>query len=528
MRPLCRGVVALTLLALAGTAGAEEAKGEAMYKKIIGMYVHQHWSYNHPYAARTWSLDDWRGYMDGLKRIGYNTVLIWPVLETMPNPLTESDRANLEKVAKVIEMGHKEFGMRVYVTISPNAAAKDEEARKYTFQDRPFFYTDRRVNVEDPRALGDLIAWRKQLFEPIKETDGVFIIDSDPGGYPGSTNIDFAYLLNAHRVMFDELRPGIELYYWIHVGWESYCKYYETGHFEMGGQEEVEDAIRLLAREAPEPWGLASGRGPGVADALGMSDRVMSYLYGAIEGEPSFPMSNFGGTTAYDAGKTVGARGGMGNSQTHCIQLANAFAFVRGAQGLPCEEADYVKFAEELIPGQGAAIVAAWKAGSELDPEAMDAAANRLAQLTADQLNPGVLKGLLFNDPQRFVNDLVMQLRLRAALERFHAAVNQEPRDTARVADTLEDFVEAASTWQGQHGYKNMWWWPRMDEALVKLNSPAVDEALARKEYRSKSTDKTPFEQVQEGYYLVETYTPHLIEAMRQTVAEMKTAAPKG
>ncbi len=51
------------------------------------------------------SLDDWRGYMDGIKRLGYNTVLIWPMMETMPEPLTPSDEANLAKIAKVIEHG---------------------------------------------------------------------------------------------------------------------------------------------------------------------------------------------------------------------------------------------------------------------------------------------------------------------------------------------------------------------------------------------------------------------------------------
>src|ERR1700722_13296847 len=56
-------------------------------EKIIGMYVHQHWPYNHPYAARTWTLEYWRVYADGLHRLGYNTFLIWPMLETMPDPL---------------------------------------------------------------------------------------------------------------------------------------------------------------------------------------------------------------------------------------------------------------------------------------------------------------------------------------------------------------------------------------------------------------------------------------------------------
>jgi hypothetical protein len=52
----------------------------------------------------------------------------------------------------------------------------------------------------------------------------------------------------------------------------------------------------------------------------------------------------------------------MGNAQTHCLQLPNTFAFARGAAGLPLGEQDYVRFADDLIPGQGTLIVQAWRA----------------------------------------------------------------------------------------------------------------------------------------------------------------------
>ena len=37
-------------------------------KKLIGMYVHECWVHNHPYATRTWTDDDWHGYLDGFPR----------------------------------------------------------------------------------------------------------------------------------------------------------------------------------------------------------------------------------------------------------------------------------------------------------------------------------------------------------------------------------------------------------------------------------------------------------------------------
>ena len=51
-------ILAASVLVYAGTARAESSSG-----KILGMYIHQHWAYNQPYSARTWSLDDWKAYL---------------------------------------------------------------------------------------------------------------------------------------------------------------------------------------------------------------------------------------------------------------------------------------------------------------------------------------------------------------------------------------------------------------------------------------------------------------------------------
>ena len=34
---------------------------------LLGMYIHEGWPYKHPYAARTWTVEDWRGYADGME-----------------------------------------------------------------------------------------------------------------------------------------------------------------------------------------------------------------------------------------------------------------------------------------------------------------------------------------------------------------------------------------------------------------------------------------------------------------------------
>ena len=107
-------------------------------QKLVGMYIHQHWPYNHPYAARTWTVEDYRGYADGMKKLGYNMLVIWPVLETMPNPLTPSDQQNLAKMKQVISMLHREFGMRVMLALCPNIVANNQEAAKAAFPEEAF------------------------------------------------------------------------------------------------------------------------------------------------------------------------------------------------------------------------------------------------------------------------------------------------------------------------------------------------------------------------------------------------------
>ena len=38
-----------------------EAANKQIQRDVLGMYVHEGWPYNHPYAARTWTVEDWRG-----------------------------------------------------------------------------------------------------------------------------------------------------------------------------------------------------------------------------------------------------------------------------------------------------------------------------------------------------------------------------------------------------------------------------------------------------------------------------------
>jgi hypothetical protein len=493
------------------------AEAQKKPERMVGMYVHQHWPYKRPYAARTWTVEDWRGYASGLKAIGYNTILFWPMIETIPQPMTPSDKANLEKLREVIDVLHTELDMRVYIALCPNIIARNEEARKATFQKRHYYYCEDLVNPADPVAMAKMIAWREQIMQYLKNVDGVSIIDSDPGGYPNSTIAEFVNLLGEHRKMLTRLRPEIELVYWMHAGWRGWGRLYEQGKLLLGRPEEYEETLQRLIALKPEPWGLANGLD--YARKLNIADKVVSFNYGRIEGEPSFPCTNFTGQNAYDGATSEAPRGVMGNAQTHCVQLPNTFAFVRGAKGLSLTHEDYVQFAEDLIAGYGNTIVTAWELLNADDPLGQRAMADNLERLSKQNLTAGKLKGLLFGSPKRFMRDLSMMLRYRAAINGLARAV----KSGQGIKAALEALVQDGGAWQAVHGYENNWYDPKMLEALRKINSPALNEALAvtyEVQHAIKPGD-TAFEEIRQNFARIETYTPRLLNAMKKTLGEM-------
>jgi hypothetical protein len=254
---------------------------------------------------------------------------------------------------------------------------------------------------------------------------------------------------------------------------------------------------------------------------LGLESKLMSFNYGAIEGEPSFPLTNFGGPTAYDSGKTIGPRGAMGNAQTHCVQLPNTFAFVRGAKGLSLTDQDYIRFADDLLPNRGASIVAAWQALSGSDARRMRQTADGLTPLLKEKLATGPLKGLLFGDPNRFVSDLCLMLRARAAFVEFLDAVN----NNRPVAKPFAEFIAAADRWQATHGYENGWSWPGMYEAFAKLGLSALTAIFAECDifHPPASLGNTPFDRVKTIMARTETYTPRLLQAMKRALREIES-----
>jgi hypothetical protein len=519
-RMLIGGIGSLTLVGIIAP-GETRAAGDAGHEPIRGMYVHRAWPYRRPYAARAWTRADWRGFAEGLGELGFNTVVVWPVVEIMPLPPTPSDVADLELLADVIEMLHG-MGMRVFTTLCPNIIANDT-ARTVPFHDRHYFHSLDYVDPADHAAIDRMVAVREAHLRPLAHMDGCVIIDSDTGSFPGAKNDDFVNILLAHRRMLDRLRPGIELLYWMHVGWEAYGRYHATKQFAWASRDEVADLLAKLEAADPAPWGI-SVHSLGlhadleVARERGLESRAVFFNYGAIEGEPTFPLTNFGGDNALRAGRATNARGVVGNAQTHCLQLPNIFAFSRGFTAAGITEAEYVAFAEDLVPGHGASIVGGWQALAGDDAAALRAALERLPTPGPSPPRAGRLRGLVFDDAERFLADLRLQLEFRLAAVAFIDGSEQGVDAAA-----LRAFVAAARRWQATHGYQCLWnvaTLPRLDDVLRSLGSPALDTLLAEKDWWSEENPSlvgaTPFERHQDQNRKWDTHTVRVLAVLEE------------
>jgi hypothetical protein len=306
----------------------------------------------------------------------------------------------------------------------------------------------------------------------------------------------------------------------MHVGWDAYCRLYQTGdrgNHGWGTPAEADDILTRMKKLDPKPWAITThtvgdppnGTNLKLAAKFGLAETALAFNYNGIEYEPSFPMTNFGDDAAFESGRAVAPGGNLANAQTHCVQLPNTFAFARGATGKTGPTAtDYVEFAEDLIPGQGELIAHGWEALPSKDANTMRAAADKLEAVAEEKLSPGPLRGLLFGDPRRFVNDLITELRLKAAYSDFIAASEGDSGSK----EPFREFVAAMEGWQARHGYEGALRWTGLEKELRKLKSPSIDAVLDE-----KGEGSTPYDRVADQLRKTETYTSRLLQAMKKT-----------
>lgn len=455
---------------------------------LLGMYVHTHWGYNRPYAARSWRLEEWERYLEGLHGLGYDAVMVWPQVGVMPFQPTASDREWLALLGRVIDLAHGRFGMKVIVTETPNTMG-NSQATGYDFSTRPWFVCEKRVNPNDPGEVRAFLAQRRACFAPLARADALAVADSDPGGYIGSTNAEFVELCRAQIDVFREFNPRAEFVYWMLHGWENYSRFYEKAESQESvtiGARQVGDfkaALTWMRERIPEPWWLFAWlpQHQEAVDAVGLRDKALFLPYATVEFEPSFPLTNCAPAAVAVALPPVTLRrhpwGAMANAQTHCLQLPHTYLFAHFARGGTLANVALAAFADEVLPGFGEPIARGWLALESGEPVRQRAEAEALRKVAAKSPSPGRLGGLLLGDGARFLVDLITNLELRASLAEFKTAVaagKDIPRALRRVLDVLRPYQQCL-------GFKDAYGGPlyaEFNEPLGRVGDPALDAIL--------------------------------------------------
>jgi len=456
------------------------------------MYVHTHWGYNRPYSARTWTDADWEGYLEDLSALGVDFVMVWPQLDCMPSDPTASDRDWLGRVSRAIDVAHRRFGMRVGITACANTIG-NERAADFAFESRPYFVCEKKVNPSAPAEVDAFLSGRRAQLSLLRNADALVVIDSDPGGYIGSTNREFVELCRGQLEALRSFNPEAEFVYWMLAGWECYNAFWAraaTGQARNRGMwsewqgDDFVDTLAFMKERIPEPWWLFGWRPQHLAavERHGLTEKTMCYPYGVIEGEPSYPLTNWNRERVTERFKEYEPqrcpRGIIGNAQTHCVQVPHTALFMHMAKGGLAETFDLQGFAEELLPGCGAPIARAWELLETEDGAAQREAAREVRRSAEGELACGKYPGLLFRDPERFLIDLAMNLELRAACGDLKACLDADGDARAAVGAVLDALVP----YQARVGFLDTYGGPlrvMLNEQLVRLGDEGIDAAQA-------------------------------------------------
>lgn len=427
------------------------------------------WPLKHPYAFRSWSEEEWKRFVDISWAQRINLVYIWPFMEIIPLPLSAADQKYLQEVQRVVDYAKKKRGMEVWIMQSANRVGVSDcgtaDPRMRTYWVPRDCQQD--MNPADPEQFARIMRHFDAFYRIVNNADGYCMIDSDPGGWPGSPLSDQTKIFNGARDLLDRLSVGkqnTKLIDWMWLGWGRNHTGEDSGDRAVAHMQET---IRNFKANLREPWELISGLSPYLESAKSESalDKTVFLQYGAIEDEPAFPATNMGQKSILavfeTAAKYPGLKGVMGNNELMLLQFPRTFNFFGIAW-----DAEYAKrserdvlldLAQQLHPDHRETIADAFLALRETDLQKITAAQQNLSQLIAsgNAGRPGSLSRLLFPDRLSVARNLLKQLDIRLARQQFITALQGTPslEDSAQL---LEDYFDKLLAWNEETGWSKM------------------------------------------------------------------------
>jgi len=424
---------------------------------LRGMYAHQHWAYSYPYALRTWTVEEWKKYVDILALMRVNLFQIWSMAGILPVPFSPEDEAFLRRYPPVIDHAKQNHYMEVWIGECANNMCDKRDLPPA--EQRDYFKVETLKNPADPNQMAQLKAARGEFYKICNNADGYWVIDSDPGGWRGSPASEFVDILMMNREIinnYTKLGPKAKLVYWMWFGW---------GNKQQS--ENWQDTISDLLARSPEPWWLtvAFAEHWKVADRLKVTDRVIYYPYGAVEPEPSLPFTTVVPPVlqkALNVPERIGKiRGAMGNAQTPLCQLPNIYYFTQALWNMELRSQPPAEAMRELAkliyPQKTELLTKAWLCLGDLEASNAETMADELMMLDKNhQLGrPGPIGIKLFPDYGQIARDLAVQLRIHSAAMRFCKMVNEGNPDDKQLLDQLTEYCLLSLEWRKHTGFRN-------------------------------------------------------------------------
>jgi hypothetical protein len=437
---------------------APPACGEGF--KHCGFYLHEGWLYNHPFAVRSWSREDFASMYQLLNRFGFDRVMNWPMFEAIPAPLSDEDAGALREYRRTINDAHA-AGLEFWLVQCANLTPRPQISAK-PWKERNPYPVWNRVRLDHADEASAYLAHRRAMMEIVNSADAYVTIDGDPGGYPGAKPEDWLSVFQADRAAIDAV--GVDPAHqrvipWIWCGWGT------DRIWGDGLAPAVRASLEVFTRRMPEPWALLSGRShrDGWANgrinveltaAAGLMPRATILCYEAIEFEPAIPgavlqFASIRTMLREEAVHAAVAEGVFGNAQQPVMVLPNLYFFARSARDiryLDTPDDEVLSDLADLLGGPRDVLVPAWRC---LALQLSDLPSDLASRLRETSL-VGETAAFIPGGPKRYVEILAAQVESRRS---FLEAIADRPSSDEDAARRLAAATAALVSWWQMHHY---------------------------------------------------------------------------
>ena len=178
--------------------------------------------------------------------------------------MSPEDEAYLQEVRRVVDYAQSQRGMEVWIMQSANrigvsdCGSPDPRLRTYWV----IGMCQQDMNPADPEQVARIMAHFEAFYRIVNNADGFCMIDSDPGGWPGSPLSDQARIFNGARQLLDRYNvhgKATKLIDWMWLGWGRHPTGSDSGKRAV---EFMQETIRNFRANLAEPWELISGLSP--------------------------------------------------------------------------------------------------------------------------------------------------------------------------------------------------------------------------------------------------------------------------